>query len=314
MRIVLVGAVESSKIAFDPKVNAKNSPALVETLPNEAAGRQSDFIDMGSAAKAHGAAVHYTKSVNSPETLAMIENTKPDVVFVVGWSQICKAPFRAIARIGNIGFHPAALPRMRGRGVIPWTILLGEKTAGSTLFWLDEGADSGPILLQKNFPVAEDETARSLYRKNLCNIQDMVPEAIRLLEEGNAPRMPQDDSQASYCEKRTPQDGLIDWTLPASKILTLIRAVGDPYPGAYTYCDGFKLNIDAAASAPGVPRYIGIIGQVQAHTPDGFVVMCGDRLCIEAKIWRSESGKPPPVHMKLGLKSVDPIEPDAVLA
>ena len=300
MRIVLIGAVESSKTAFKAMVSADRPPALVVTLPKEAAERHSDFADMGSQAEALGVAAYYTTNVNAPETLAAIENTKPDIVFVVGWSQICKAPLRAIAGVGNIGFHPAALPRLRGRAVIPWTILLGEKTAGSTLFWLDEGVDSGPILLQRNFAVAVDETARSLYLKNLCNLHEMIPEAIRLLEAGKAPKTQQDHRQASYCAKRTAEDGFIDWTLPSWKILTLIRAVGDPYPGAYSHCRGSKLKIEVAAPAPKTPRYIGIPGQVQAHTPEGFLVMCGDGLCIEATVWLSQNGKPPPVHMKLG--------------
>ncbi|MCV9999556.1 formyltransferase family protein [Pararhizobium sp. YC-54] len=299
MRVVLVGSVESSKVAFDALVNAGKPPVLVVTLPKEAADRHSDFADIGSRAAEMGIPVYYTTLINSPEALKAIESAAPDVTLVIGWSQICKASFRAIARIGSIGFHPAALPLLRGRGVIPWTILLGEKTAGSTLFWLDEGTDSGPILLQENFHVAADETARSLYLKHMHNIEEMVPEAMRLLERGDAPRIGQDHSQASYCAKRTPEDGLIDWRQPAWQILTLIRAVGDPYPGAYTHCNGFKLHIDVAAPAAETPRYIGVTGQVQAHTPSGFVIMCGDGRCIEARHWRSQNGKPPPVHSKL---------------
>lgn len=299
IRIVLVGAVESSKVAFDALVSAGKPPVLVVTLPKDAADRHSDFTDIGSPAAAIGSEVFYTTNINAPETLEAIESAKPDVTLVVGWSQICKAPFRAIAPLGSIGFHPAALPRLRGRGVIPWTILLGEKTAGSTLFWLDEGTDSGPVLLQNIFHVAADETARSLYLKHMLAINEMVPEAIRLVETGKAPRIEQDQSQISYCAKRTPDDGLIDWRLPAAQILTLIRAVGDPYPGAYTYCNGLKLHIDVAAPAAETPHYIGLAGQVQARTPHGFVVMCGDGLCIEASHWRSESGMLPSLHGKL---------------
>lgn len=307
MRIVLVGAVEGSKVALDALVNAGKPPVLVVTLPKDASDRHSDFTDIGAPAAAIGSAVFHTTNINAPDTLEAVEQAEPDVTLVLGWSQICKAPFRAIARIGSIGFHPAALPRLRGRGVIPWTILLGERAAGSTLFWLDEGTDSGPILLQKIFAVAADETARSLYLKHMRNIEEMVPEAMRLIETGDAPRMEQDHKQASYCAKRTPEDGLIDWRLPASDILTLIRAVGDPYPGAYSYFGETKLHIDAAAPVVESRRYIGLAGQVQAHTPGGFIVMCGDGLCIEAYTWRSTSGNPPPVHSKLRAHSLHPV-------
>lgn len=306
MRIVFVGAVEGSKVALEALINAGRPPVLVVTLPEDAAGRHSDFADIGSPAAKAGSAVFHTRNINSPETIAAMERARPDVTLVLGWSQICKAPFRAVARIGSIGFHPAALPRLRGRGVIPWTILLGEKFAGSTLFWLDEGTDSGPILLQEIFPVDGDETARSLYLKHMRKIETMVPHAMALIEAGNPPRIEQDASQASYCAKRTAEDGLIDWRLPASDILTLIRAVGDPYPGAFTYQNEAVLHIDAAAPFAESKRYIGLAGQVQLYTPAGFVVMCGDGVCIEVSAWRSATGKPPPVHSKLRGHAVHP--------
>jgi methionyl-tRNA formyltransferase len=162
MRIVLVGTVEGSRIAFDALVAAGTPPVLVVTLPPHASDRHSDFADLSSCAENAGIAVFHTTNINAPETLEAMAAIDPDLTLVLGWSQICKAPFRSIARKGSIGFHPAALPKLRGRGVIPWTILVGETMSGSTLFWLDEGTDSGPILLQRLFPVAPDETARSL--------------------------------------------------------------------------------------------------------------------------------------------------------
>ena len=97
---------------------------------------------------------------------------------------------------------------------------------------------------------------------HMHNIEAMVPEAMRLLETGDAPRIEQDHRQASYCAKRTPEDGMIDWRLPTAQILTLVRAVGDPYPGAYTCCNGSKLHID---QMPQVERIVFRIGLAAAE-------------------------------------------------
>lgn len=299
MRIVFVGTVEGSRIAFDSLIEAGHTPVLVVTLPQDAAERHSDFVDLTAPARALGIDVHNTTNINAQTTIDAIAAADPDLTLVLGWSQICRQPFRDIARTGTIGFHPAALPRLRGRGVIPWTILRDEATTGSTLFWLDDGVDSGDILLQRLFSLDPGETARSLYDKHTRNMREMVPEAVSLLRQGTPPRLAQDESRASYCAKRTPEDGLIDWHQPAQSILRLVRAVGAPYPGAFTLQDGEKIRIDEAVPEPHPGRYIGMAGQVQAHVDDGFVVMCGDDQCIEVRKWHSASGKRPRIHSKL---------------
>lgn len=299
MKIVFVGAVEGSKIAFDALVKASLPPALVITLPPELAGRHSDYADLSTMAKLAGSAVLFTQNINAPDVIDAMRRTEPDLCLIIGWSQICKAEFRAIARFGNIGFHPAPLPRFRGRAVIPWTILQDEATSGSTLFWLDEGTDSGPILLQTLFPIASDETAQSLYSKQVANLAAMLPQAVRLVQGGSAPSIPQDQTLASYCARRTPDDGIIDWHEAAHSILRFIRAVGEPYPGAFTFCEGEKLFIDRAVLFSESHRFVGMTGQIQSRTASGFTVRCGDGNCIEVLLWRWKSGGKPRIHSKL---------------
>jgi methionyl-tRNA formyltransferase len=243
--------------------------------------------------------VHHTTNINAEATLEALRAHGPDLCAVIGWSQICRAPFRAIARLGNLGFHPAPLPRLRGRAVIPWTILLGEATSGSTLFWLDEGVDSGDIVLQHLFDMAPDETARSLYDKHTANLRAMVPEAVRLIRLGERPAVPQDHTLASYCARRRPEDGLIDWSEPAEAVLRLVRAAGEPFPGAFSHHAGRPIVIDAAVPFLHSRRYVGLAGQVQALTERGFVVRCGDGDCIEVTAWRLEGGGRPKLHDKL---------------
>jgi methionyl-tRNA formyltransferase len=299
MRSVFIGAVEGSLVALDTLIASGHVPTAVLTLPPDVSARHSDYADLAPVARAAGSEVLFTKDINASGTIADLRRLAPDLCLVIGWSQICKEEFRSIAKIGNLGFHPAPLPRFRGRAVIPWTILQNEKTSGSSLFWLDEGVDSGPLVSQKMFPVAPDETAQTLYAKHVANLKDMLPKAVQQFEQGVMPRVAQDHALATYCAKRTPADGLIDWRETADDVLRLIRAVGAPYPGAFSWSNGTQIHVDRAVLYAQPPQFVGIAGQIQSHTTNGFTVQCGDGLSIEIVDWRAPNAAKPRVHSKL---------------
>ena len=213
----------------------------------------------------------------------------------------CGAVFRAVARIGCIGFHPSALRRLRGRGVIPWTIHGGERNVGTTLFWLREGTDDGPIASQSLFSIdPETVTARQLYDKVTNSLRSMLPGLLASIAAGKPPSHPQPTEGASICARRRPEDGRVDWTRPAEEIHRLIRAVGPPYPGAFTFTrGGDRLVLTAVRFTQPEGYYIGLPGQVQARGPDGFTVACGDRRCIDILEW-SGTGERPALHSILG--------------
>jgi methionyl-tRNA formyltransferase len=300
MKVVLVGAVESTRVALEELISYGMPPAVLITLPIASLHRHSDSVDLAPIANQYGIQIFYANEGNSLATLECLRYNQPDVVFVVGWSQLCGEGFRSVARLGCIGFHPAPLPRMRGRAVIPWTILTNEKTSGSTLFWLDDGVDSGDIFLQRTFSVSSDETARSLYAKHMEALRAMMPSAVTLIQSNMPPRLKQDDQLATYCARRRPEDGLIDWRAPAEQLERFIRAVGAPYPGAYSSCAGETLHIDIASIFANSHRFVGLTGQVQAHTDGGFLVRCGDGVCLEITSWRWQEGKKPVRHSILG--------------
>ena len=300
MRIVLVGAVESTQEALETLIASGNAPVAVLTLPLETLTRHSDAVDLGPIVRENYIGIHYTNDVNSDETLHFLSGIEPDLLLVVGWSQICGVKFRNVCRLGAIGFHPSALPKLRGRAVIPWTILTGQMETGSTFFWLDASIDAGDIVMQRVFPVSPGETARSLYDRHIQELKAMIPDLVAAVQSGNPPRYPQEHSDATFCARRTAIDGRIDWHAPAAEIVTLVRAVGDPYPGAFTRYDGSALYLDTARVFPEGRRYIGLTGQVQTHTEQGFVVRCGDGECIEVTEWRMEDGKKPRRHAILG--------------
>jgi methionyl-tRNA formyltransferase len=300
---VVVGAVDSTRVALEALGAAAGwRVAGLVTLEPELAARHSDFVDLAPLAAGLGAPVLAVDRVNAADAIARIAALEADYLFVIGWSQLCGPELMALAPGRVIGYHPAPLPRMRGRAAIPWTILAAEPITASTLFWIDEGMDSGPILDQQFLHVAPDETAGSLYRRHIAALAAMLKRTLPRIAAGEPPREAQDERYATWTARRIPADGRIDWGAPAARIDRLIRAVGRPYPGAFTELGGARLTIWAAAPSPVGARHLALPGQVIARDAGGFTVMCGDGAALEVGEWGGEWGgeRAPPLHAILG--------------
>ncbi len=298
MKIALVGAVEGSLWALRAMIAEGFPPAVVATLSDDLSGRHSDFVDLEPLARDHDVPVVRVRNVNEPETIEAISAASPDYIFIIGWSQICGPEFMQIAPGQVIGYHPAALPRMRGRAVLPWTILNDEKITGGTLFWMDDGVDTGDILEQRFFHVAPRETARTLYDKHMLALDSMVRASLKPLASGTASRTKQDQACATYAARRRPEDGQIDWTAPAQEIDRLIRAVGKPYPGAFTTHAGKQLVVWEAEHSH-QHSYHGIAGQVVDVNEATFDVITGDGL-LRVYGWEGEEISSIRNHVVLG--------------
>ncbi len=236
MRIAFVGAVEFSRACLEEMLAAGGDVVAVITLPAENASFHGDYADLEPVAAAHGVPVHRIGNINDPATIELIRSLEPDVIFVLGWSQLLGPELLALAPC--IGSHPALLPRNRGRHPLTWALVEGLDESGLTFLWLDEGADSGDILWQRSFPIAIDDDAASLYRKMVGLGREAIRELLPLLESDSAPRVPQDDALATYWRRRTDDDRWIDWTLSSLAVHNLIRGLARPYVGALTRCAG----------------------------------------------------------------------------
>jgi methionyl-tRNA formyltransferase len=304
MRSVLLGAVESTATALRILVETGVPPVLVAALPPSHAFRHSDYHDVAHLARQLGCdSQHITRS-DDDHFLGILERASADYLFVIGWSRLISSGILTVPRHGTLGFHPAPLPRNRGRAVIPWTILQRERTTGSTLFWIDEGVDSGPVAAQRIFEVASTETAASLYEKHLGALRDMLRELIPRLRTFNAPREAQDETKATWCARRTADDAFINWDHSAEVVSTLVRATGRPYPGAFTIREDRRLVI-WDAEVLNEKRYVGIPGQVQELDADGAIILCGDGHCIRVRRVsleerEMEAGKLLKKHERLG--------------
>jgi methionyl-tRNA formyltransferase len=301
MRALLIGAVESTRIAAEAIARSPGwTLAAIATLPPHLAHRHSDFVDLAEQAAATNAALLHVANINSDEFLSGMDALAPDITFVIGWSQLCGDAFRKAAQGRVLGYHPAPLPRLRGRGVIPWTILLDEKITASTLFWIDDGTDSGPILAQRYMHVAPDETASSLYAKHMAALNDLLVDTLPRLLAGDCPGEPQDEIFATSAARRRPDDGRIDWTRTAAEVERLIRAVGRPYPGAFSGEGDRRVTIWSARRYENRGAHHALPGQVIARTDDGFVVRCGDDASIVVSDFAAPGGKPPALHSMVG--------------
>ncbi len=290
MKAVVVGAVESTCVTLKAlKDNPRWSVSAVVTLPATLSGRHSDFVDLSADAASAGAKLIAAPNSNAPDVIEAVRAEEADYAFVIGWSQICKPEFRAAAGGRVIGYHPAALPRLRGRAVIPWTILLDEKITASTLFWIDDGVDSGPILAQKFLHLAPDETATTLYARHMASLDEMLRESLDALADGRAAKAVQDERYATYTARRTDADGLIDWRAPTATTARLIRAVTRPYPGAYTLLNGERLTIWTAEIWSDAHRHAAAPGQIIEKRGPALAIACGDG-AILATDWTFAKG------------------------
>lgn len=299
LRGVVIGAVESTRVAIEAFSRSDWDLALVVTLPQEASGRHSDYVDLAPAANRAGAQLLQTRQVNNAETIRAVRAACPDFIFVVGWSQICGVEFCTIAPGRMIGYHPAAIPRLRGRAVIPWTILLDEKITAGSLFWLDEGVDSGPLLAQHFFHVAPDECALSLYDKHMEVLSRMMDEALVSIATGSPPRKVQDPRCATYATKRTREDGLIDWREPAVLIERLVRAVGRPYPGAFAEARGRRITVWRSSLCNRAMACHAQPGQIVDIEGASIIVQTGNGL-LRIEDWEADGEYTPILHETLG--------------
>jgi methionyl-tRNA formyltransferase len=272
MRTVWVSFDAMGRVCLEATADAGAEIVGVVTLPRPIDPNRSGQAVFDDLAEKFGAPLLETADVNADETVAAVRELEPELIFVVGWSQLVRNDFIALAPRGVYGMHPTLLPRHRGRGAIPWTILSGLAVTGVTLFEIvDPTADSGPIIGQVEVPVDPDETATSLYDKHTQAHVRLLHELVPKLIDGTAPKIPQDVSRASAWPKRTPADGIIDWNTRALYLYDWVRAQTRPYPGAFTYAGDERVVVWHARPAA-----------LDDTAPPGTVVSRGDTEVVVA--------------------------------
>jgi len=201
---------------------------------------------------------------------------RPDLCLVAGWYSMLTSDALRIPPHGWVGVHASLLPRYRGGAPLVWALINGEEESGVTLFYFDEGMDSGDIVAQERFRLGPDETIADAVEKAESTAVSLVKQCCRALIEGRAPRTPQEHHRATYGAMRTPADGRICWNRPARDVHNFVRAQTRPYPGAFANVAGDGRVVHVWQAAPFSCDLYGIPGQV-ALIDDSVVpvVACG---------------------------------------
>ncbi len=205
--------------------------------------------------------------------LEAIDPLRPDLFVVVAFGQIIPGKVLSSARWGGINIHASLLPQYRGSAPIQWAILNNEKTTGLTTMFMDEGLDTGPILLQQKVDIQEGETAGELHDRLAILAPGLLIKTLKGLADGTVGAIAQDDSLATYTSKITKEKGLIDWSWPAERLYGLIRGL-DPWPGASTYFNGKPLKLFRCLLAD-TSRKHSTPGRVRDFTEKGLEIETG---------------------------------------
>ena len=205
----------------------------VLTIPDDKAPAKAGRVYVDAYCAARSIPLLKSKNVNDGDAVAWLRHQSLDWLFIIGWSQIARAEVLASVARGAIGMHPTLLPEGRGRAAVPWAILKELRETGVSLFKLDQGVDTGPIMAQERIPIAPRETATTLYAKVEVAHRSLMRRVWPLLVRDEVLLVPQDESRATVWPARTPADGRLDRAMRVVDADRLVRAVTHPYPGAF---------------------------------------------------------------------------------
>jgi methionyl-tRNA formyltransferase len=285
MRVVCIGQAAFGEAVFR-KLTERGEEIVAVYTPSDVAGKRDPLKD---SAVQMGIPIFQPRSMRAPEVYEEYTRLKPDLNVMAFVTSILPDSILNYPGMGTIQYHPSLLPKHRGGSAINWAMINEETKTGITIFWPDGGIDTGPILLQKEVEISPDDTVGSLYFEKLfpMGVEALV-EAIELIKKGTAPRIPQDESQATYEGLCTEKDAIVDWSARIDRAYNLIRGT-NPQPGATTYCHGKKLKIfDAKPVYDIVGGLPGQIVEIGAH---GFVVSLKHGAILVQKVQTNKSSK-----------------------
>lgn len=243
MRIVLIGQAPFGAKVLESLLERSENVVAVYAVPDGPGGRTDPLKD---AAVSHGIKLIQPDTYKDDQVFTEYQEHQPDLTVMAFVTDIIPARFFTLPTHGTINYHPSLLPRHRGASAINWAVIMGDTRTGLSIFWPDEGIDTGPVLLQKEIAIGPEDTTGSLYFDQLFPLGvEAILESVDLVKAGTAPRTVQDESQATYeppCDDRV---AAIDWSKPAGEIYNLIRGC-DPQPGAFALLGDEKVRFYAA--------------------------------------------------------------------
>ena len=291
MRISIIGQSAFGKSVLEALAKNNVDEIVGVFAPPTREGRPDDPIS--ESAHALNVPVFEFKRLRDEEAITQFKTVQPELCIMAFVTDIVPMEMINYPILGTIQYHPSLLPLHRGPSSINWPIINGESTTGLTIFWPDDGLDTGPVLMQKTVEITTKETLGDLYFKKLFPLGvEAIIESVELVRSGKAPKIVQDESMATYEGWCKADDVQVKWEENTSTVFNMIRGA-DPQPGANTTFNGTKLSLyDAAASSdntaiPGTVVSIGELG-IQISTGDGAVNIGRVRESGSGKVTSSE--------------------------
>src|SRR6266513_3767794 len=275
MRIVVHGQQAFGKAVLEALRKRGDEVIGVYAAPEKPGQKVDPLKEAALAAKLP---VHQPASYRKPEVWEEFRALKPDLQVMAFVTLFVPEDFLNIPTHGSIQYHPSLLPAYRGPSAINWPIIKGETQTGLSIFWPDNGLDTGDVLLQKKTPIGPTDTLGTVYFDRLFPIGvEAMLEAVDLVKAGKAPSIKQDESKATYEGRCGPDNAKIDWGKPWEQIDRLIRGC-NPAPGAWTTLDGKTIKIFDAKPLPATsPKGIaGKLGEIVALDAESITVVCAD--------------------------------------
>jgi len=274
MRIVFLGSGAFAIPSFERLREDGHEVAALVCQPDRESGRGRALAPppLKPVAQARGVPVLQPRRIREPEAMGALRALRPELQVVVAYGQILPRSVIEIPPLGTVNVHGSLLPRYRGAAPIQWAIAAGETETGVTTMLIDEGLDTGPILLARSLAIGPEETAAELEPRLAGVGADLLVETVRGLGEGTIVPRPQDPSRATPAPMLRKEDGRIDWSQPAAVLARRVRAF-HPWPGTSTALGDVGLKVlraRVAGEGPGDP------GTVIGIDREGVVVECGE--------------------------------------
>ncbi|MBR6390145.1 MAG: methionyl-tRNA formyltransferase [Lachnospiraceae bacterium] len=291
MKIIYMGTPDFAVGPLKAIIDAGYEVTAVVTQPDKPKGRSDRLIPspVKEVAVEHDIPVLQPVRLRNPESIEELRAYPADIIVVAAFGQILPREVLKMPRFGCVNIHASLLPHLRGASPIQHAILMGDKESGVTIMQMDEGLDTGDILLQERIPIADDDTGGTLFDKLAVVGSGLIVKALPLIERGELTPVPQDEAMADHVGMLKKSMGQIDFTRPAAEIERQVRGM-DPWPGAYTTYNGkqlklWKISVDITQDNDALPTPGTVIrtdrSSVYVSTGDG--VLRIDELQLEGK-------------------------------
>jgi len=291
MKLIFMGTPEIAVPALERLIADGHKIVAVFTQPDRPSGRGSKLTPppVKTAAQRHSLSIYQPIKIKTEEIRQLFESFQADVGVVVAYGRILPPYLLSAPRYGCINVHFSLLPKYRGAAPVNWAIANGETVTGVTTMQMDEGLDTGDILLQRSIEIGPDETAPELAERLASLGAEVISETVSKLSRAELAPIKQDDSQATLAPMLKREDGLIQWTMTAQQISNRVRGF-QPWPGVWTIFNGARLIIwrahpvgAASISLDGAPSSQAAPGRVVELQKDKIIVACGQgtRLSLE---------------------------------